>query len=351
MNGNSRGVAMSLLASFAFASFSWFAAEAAPLSGVQVWGWRTLMTVPGILVMLALMGRWHAFTNEFRRTMDHPIRLASYAFCAPILAVQMWLFGWSFQTGRALEMTLGYFLLPLVMVVVGRVLFKERMRPLSVAAAMVAGLAIAHEVWVLGGLSWVTALVALGYPAYFVIRRYLQTDGVGALTWELALGLPVAAWVAFSGNSPAIAFRSTYAIGILLGVGAISVIATVAYVLAARMLPYGIFGMLSYAEPALVTLIAVLLGERITGQEWITYIGIWTAVGLLGIDGIIALLSAKRPALIAARPWRRYPRSRRTRREQARLQRAERKAARKNARIALDPAAFSRAEHTGIADR
>lgn len=340
MNGTSRGVAMSLLASITFASFSWFAAEAAPLSGVQVWGWRTLMTVPGILIMLVLMRRWYVFTNEFRRTMDHPIRLLSYAFCAPMLAVQMWLFGWSFQAGRALEMTLGYFLLPLVMVIVGRVLFKERLRPLSVVAAIVAAGAIAHETWAMGGLSWVTALVALGYPAYFVVRRYLQTDGVGALTWELALGIPVAAWVALSGDSPQIAFRSPSAIAILMGLGAISVIATVAYVLAARMLPYGIFGMLSYAEPALVTLIAVVLGERISGDQWVTYLGIWVAVAILGIDGIIALLGSKRPALIAARPWRRYPRHRRTRRERARLALAERRERRRKAAIAIDPAAF-----------
>ena len=307
---NSRGVAVSVVSSVAFALFSLCAAYVAPLSGVDVWSWRIVMTVPGVLALFALSRRWGSFTGELRQCLTHPRRVWSYVFCAPMLGVQMWLFGWAPQNGHTLDVTLGYFLMPLVMVAIGAVIFREHLSPLARLAAILATLAVLWEVWRTGSMSWVTAVIAIGYPMYFMVRRACGTEGIAAMTWEMILAVPVAfATIAWSPVTPTLPEHPQACVMIVV-LGVISVVGTVTYVLAVRMLPYSIFGLLSYLEPVLVTVVALIIGERITGQQWLTYAGMWSAVALLGVDGVVALLRSKRPRVIPVRPWRR-PRSRR----------------------------------------
>ncbi|QJC21081.1 EamA family transporter RarD [Arcanobacterium buesumense] len=310
---SSRGVVISLLSSVAFAMFSFFAAFTAPLTGVELWAWRMIMTVPGVLIVLVMTHRFSWFTNEVRRVREEPKKLLAYAFCAPMLAAQMWLFGWAPQVGRTLEVGMGYFLMPLVMVVIGKVFYGERMTRLMVVATVIATMAVAYEAWRSGGIGPVASFIAFGYPAYFVVRRHFETDGVGALAWEMTLALPISLWVALSGHSIQAVFSSVTLVAVLLFLGALSVFGVISYVLAVKWLPYGIFGLLSYVEPVLVIVVALVLGERIDPTQWWTYLGIWLAVFLLGVDGVIALSKRVRWSVPAVRPWRRRgPRKPRT---------------------------------------
>ncbi|MDO5034054.1 MAG: EamA family transporter RarD [Actinomycetaceae bacterium] len=300
-----RGVVVSLLSSVVFAVLTFVAAQLTMLTGSQVWGWRILLTVPGILILLAMSGRWFWFSGELKRVIAAPKKLLAYAFNVPMLASQMYLFGWAPQSGNTLALSMGYFLMPIVMVIVGRVVFKEKLSPLTLTATLIASAAVIFEMFRAGGLGWVTAYVALGYPIYFVLRRIFETDGVGAVTWEMALALPLAAFAATRNGGAEAATSSLPMIMLLLVLGFLSIVGLVTYVMAAKLLPYAVFGLLSYVEPVLVVFVAAFIGERIVGTEWITYIGIWLAIVVLTIDGIRAIMERRRWSVPAARPWRR----------------------------------------------
>ncbi|MDO5729691.1 MAG: EamA family transporter RarD [Actinomycetaceae bacterium] len=300
-----RGVIVSVVSSASFAAFSYLAVKAEPLDGIQVWGWRTLITVPGILFLLAISGRWFWFSGELKRVIARPTKLFAYAFTTPMLAFQMWLFGWAPQTGHALEVTLGYFLLPLMMVLIGSLIFKEHLSRLSAVATGIAILAVLYEIWRSGGIGWPTLAVALGYPAYFVIRRVFETDGVGALAWEMTLSTPIAMWTIARGAGLSTVVTTPRLAFVLLLAGGVSIIGMVTYVMAAKELPYTLFGLLSYVEPVLVTGVAIVIGERIASDQWPTFIGIWLAVIVLAGDGVLALVKHRRFAFPHIRPWRR----------------------------------------------
>ncbi|MNE56860.1 hypothetical protein D3C80_1517960 [compost metagenome] len=147
----------------------------------------------------------------------------------------------------------------------------------------------------MGGVSWTTLVVALGYPVYFILRRRFGTDNLGGLWCELTLMLPVAAWFAFGGNGPLAALSISPALYWqvpLLGI--ISAAALVCYILASRLLPFSLFGLLSYVEPVLLVIVALLLGESIGRDEWLTYIPIWLAVLLLVSEGARHLVRRRR---------------------------------------------------------
>jgi chloramphenicol-sensitive protein RarD len=200
---------------------------------------------------------------------------------------------WAPLHGRALPVSLGYFLLPLVMVVAGRWLFGERLTRGQAMAAALAAVGVACELWRAGGMSWETWLVALGYTAYFSLRRRMHTDTLAGHWVDMMLLVPAA--VVFTARAPSswilvTEHSSLWTLLPLLGI--LSAVALAFYMIASRWLPMGLFGLLSYVEPVLLVIVAWLLGESLPREQWPSHALIFMAVGMLVLDGALHVWNA-----------------------------------------------------------
>lgn len=286
MSPLARGVALSVLASVLFGAMYYLSARLSPLDGEQIFGWRMLLTVPLLALFLRWGGDWRLVRATTRRLRHEPALWLVLPASAALLGVQLWLFLWAPPNGRALEVSLGYFMLPLSMVLTGRWLYGERLTRLQQLAVACAATGVLHELWRVGQFSWPAAVVVIGYPLYFVLRRRYRTDHLGGLWFDLLFMLPLAATFALSVDVSDIHAQLPLLGPLLLLLGCISAGALVSYILSSRLLPLGLFGLLGYVEPVLLVAVALLLGERIAaGQAW-TYGPIWLAVGLLVIEGL-----------------------------------------------------------------
>ncbi|MNM71774.1 hypothetical protein D3C81_834480 [compost metagenome] len=142
-----------------------------------------------------------------------------------------------------------------------------------------------HELWLTRAFSWFTLITALGYPPYFMLRRKMGVDALSGFIFEMLILLPFALltlWYRGDGQ----AFAEAPRLWLLLPVmGLISALAFGAMMASSRLLPMGLFGILSYLEPALLFAIAVLfLGESFEAAQLWTYGPIWVAVLLTGWD-------------------------------------------------------------------
>jgi chloramphenicol-sensitive protein RarD len=284
-----RGMALSVASSMLFTLMSVYAKLLAPLTGLDIFAWRVLWTAPGAFALILLRGRWPALAELLRRAVhERQVQLALPASAA-LLGVQLWLFLWAPLHGKMLDVSLGYFLLPLVMVLVGRFYYHERLDPLQWLAVGCAALGVLHELWVTHAFSWPTLVAALGYPPYFVLRRRINADSLAAFAVEIALLCPVAAlMVASSGTR--VAGHPLLEMLLLPGLGAISTLALSTYLKASRMLPMALFGILGYVEPVLLVGVSVLLlGESLTFRQLGTYGPIWIAVVLIGAHSMMTL--------------------------------------------------------------
>jgi chloramphenicol-sensitive protein RarD len=281
----STGVLLSVLASAMFGALYVLPPLLEPLTGLEIFGWRVVLTAPLITVLLMITRQWRTVTRMAAQVRARPATAGILVLAAALLGVQLWLFTWAPAHGHALEVALGYFLMPLVMVVVGVAAFGERLSRARLAAVLCAAAGVAHELVRVGTLSWSTLLVALGYPAYFVLRRRAGTATTGAMWFEFVILLPVALVLVLTGPSLAVV-PDLAPLLVLLGV--LSSAALVCYVVASQLLPFSLFGLLSYLEPVLLALVSVaLLGQGIAPDEWWTYVPIWVAVLLLALEGAV----------------------------------------------------------------
>ncbi|MDN0073885.1 EamA family transporter RarD [Crenobacter sp. SG2303] len=282
-----RGAALSVTSSCLFAALYYYATLLSPLSGEQIFGWRMLLTLPCVTLFMLVGRTWEPVAQVFARLRRRPSLLLGLVCSSTLLGTQQWLFMWAPLNGRGLQVSLGYFLLPLVMLLVGRLFYREPLSWLQKLAGVSAACGVAHELYRVGGFSWEALLVALGFPLYFMLRRRLATEHLGGLWFDMLLTLPFAAWVVLGqhgSSQPFVQYPRLYLLVIVLAL--ISATAFMAYITASRLLPMGLFGLLGYVEPVLMLLVALILGEHIQADEWLTYLPIWGAIALLVVDGI-----------------------------------------------------------------
>ncbi|MDU8429944.1 EamA family transporter RarD [Pseudomonas syringae pv. actinidifoliorum] len=288
-----KGVVLSVLASVLFGVMYFYTSLMKPLDGEEIFGWRMLLTVPCATLFMLVSGDWRRVRDLAARLWQQPLLIFGLLLSSMLLGAQLLIFMWAPLHGRSLEVSLGYFLLPLSMIFTGRVVYGEHLSYLQKVAAAFAMIGVGHELWRLGSFSWETLLVAGGYPLYFVLRRKLKTDHLGGLWFDMLLMLPISLWFISNGQPHAIQQAPLlYLLIPLLGV--ISASALVSYIVASRLLPFSLFGLLSYVEPILLVGVALLLGESIGRDEWLTYLPIWLAVVVLMIEGAKHMLAQRR---------------------------------------------------------
>lgn len=300
------GVGFSILSSCLFALLYFYTTLLAPMTGAQIFAWRILLALPALAVILARGRAWGQVREITGRLRRERLLWLWLPLSAGLIGVQFWLFVWAPVNQKALDVAMGYFLLPLSMALLGRIAYKERLSRTQHVAILVAALGVAHELLHTGAFSWATAIVVLGYPPYFALRRYLRAGSMGMLWFDMLLLAPVALLVLLAaGPAPGAAQRNGFGLLIaypalillVLLLGIISSVAVAAYISASRILPLGLFGLLGYVEPVLLFWVSVLfLGEPVSGQALLTYVPIWLAVMLIAGEAGVAWLAKKNRA-------------------------------------------------------
>ncbi|MDN5511235.1 EamA family transporter RarD [Acinetobacter sp.] len=290
-----KGLALSILASVTFGVLYFYSQFLKPFDSEQTFAWRMLATLPFLTLFMYWSGDLQHISQIFKRIVKQPVLLIWLIFSSILCTTQLWLFLWGPINGRGLQVSLGYFLLPLVMVLVGCVLYKEKLSKWQLAAVILAILGVGHEIWRIGSIAWETVYVALAYPLYFFLRRVFKTDHLGGFWWDLCLILPVAFYLGFiHSDTLGVMGYFPHLIWAIIGLGFLSALGLGSYILASRYLPFVIFGLLSYLEPVLLAFASIVLGERVEAGEWLTYIPIWIAVLLLVVEGTIHITKQKR---------------------------------------------------------
>ena len=297
MQLSGRGVALSVIASMLFAMVPGYVRQLAPLDGGQVFAQRVIWSIPAVLLLVTLSRQWPVLVLACARLRREPWLLAALPLAALLMGIQWALFVWAPLAGRMLEVSLGYFLLPLAMVLAGRVFYGERLRPLQRLAVICALLGVAHELWLTQAFSWVVLVTVLGYPPYFMLRRWMRLDALSGFVLEMLFMAPVAIWMIATWGPSQLFAQAPQLWWLLPGLGLLSALAFAAMMASSRLLPMGLFGILSYVEPVLLFLVALLfLGEQFNSAQWLTYLPIWLAVLLVGWDSARVLIKQQRNA-------------------------------------------------------
>lgn len=282
-----QGIALSVSASFLFAVIYYYTTVLHPMTGTELFAWRIVLGVPVLAFMIAQLKAWEEVRLVTKQLFTDFRFFLFMLFCAVLFGIQMWIFVWAPVHNKALDVSLGYFLLPLTLVVSGRIFYKEKLSWPQTIAVVFAILGVLHELGRTYSFSWATALVAFGYPPYFMMRRHLRVGALTSLWFDFVFLLIPALYIVLSQELSLVQTflespRFFWQVPLF---GLLSSIALAFYLSSSRLLPMGLFGLLGYVEPILLFWVAFLLiGEPIEPGEWWTYIPIWVAVAIVVLE-------------------------------------------------------------------
>lgn len=284
------GVTLNVIASVFFALMFAYTSLLTALGGEEIYGWRICLTLPCLTLFMWYRGYWPQVVTIFQRLFRERYFWLTRLLSAFLVGLQLWLFMWAPVNGYGLAVSLGYFMLPISMVIVGRIAFKDRMSRFQQLACVFALIGIINQLMLSQTLTWPTLAICLGYPGYFWLRRVTDTNTIGGLWFDMTLSLPVSVFFILQGGQVLAELgNSTHLLWLVLGLGLISALALAFQALSAPHLNLSLFGLLIYVEPVLLFLVALLLGETIQAAEWPTYIAIWLAVVVLMLEGFRGL--------------------------------------------------------------
>ncbi|WP_394150069.1 EamA family transporter RarD [Vibrio maritimus] len=244
---------------------------------------RIIWSVLIVFVFLTVSGRIQRLWSELRKTR----RWHRYLFSALLVGPQYWIFVWAPLYGETLSVALGYFTLPLVLVVVGKFVYGDKLSPLQLIACLVAAIGVIYAYVMAEGLSWIVLLIALGYPIYFIHRKTLNVPSDVGFALDNTFLLPIA----FGALFYLLPLEQIQQIELTswvyyLGLAIAGSVPMLLFLYASQALPMSIFGLLGYVEPVLVFGVGLLLGERVDAADMPTYILVMIALLILALDGV-----------------------------------------------------------------
>ena len=246
-------------------------------------GWRIIWTLP--LCLLIVLARRQG--PDLRAALANRRTLGLLALSATLIAVNWVVYVWAIQNGQVYAASLGYYINPLVNVLLGTVLLGEKLSRPQWAAVGLAGIGV--SLLAAGALTtlWISLTLALSFGSYGLIRKQLDVGSVPGLTIESALLLLPSlaiAWYYAQTQGSSFAVSTELSLAIMAG-GVVTAFPLLLFAIAARKLPYSMLGFIQFLAPSIVFVLGLtVFGEELKPVQAACFACIWAAAAIFVWD-------------------------------------------------------------------
>ena len=278
---------------------------AAALGAFIVWGLFPLYLKPlhavGTLEVIAHRVTWSCVfifiwmlvrgeLGQVRATLTNPALLWRLCISAGLITVNWVVYVYAVANGHVVETSLGYFINPLLNVVLGLVFLRERLNPAQWISVGLATLAVLYMSVISGNPPWISLTLAAAFGLYGFVRKVIPVEALPGLAVETFLLLPVAAgyliWLEMT-HVGALGHSGGVIDAMLVAAGPITAVPLFLFAYGARLIPYSAMGLIQYVAPSLqLALGLVVFGESLEHSRAVGLALIWVGLAIYSVDGI-----------------------------------------------------------------
>jgi chloramphenicol-sensitive protein RarD len=291
------GLAFGLLAYGLWGVLPIYFKQLASVSPIDIVAHRVVWSLLFLGLLLAATRGWTQVRSGFKDRRTVILLLAT----SVLIAINWLLYVYAVTSGHILAGSLGYYLNPLMNILLGRFILKERLTGLQWAAVAIAGAGVSVLAAGAGTTLWISLTLCVSFATYGLLRKIAAVDALAGLSIETAILIPIAfAWLALGfGTGRPVLGSTSEETWLLVLAGIVSTTPLLLFTAAARRLRYSTLGMLQFVAPTLQFVLAVALyGEQFTRAHAIAFGAIWTAL-LLYTSSLLRDLRAQRRAAAA----------------------------------------------------
>lgn len=254
-------------------------------------GWRIIWTLPLCLLIVA----WRRQSAELVAVLKSPRTLLALLASAVLIAINWFVYIWAIMAGEVYATSIGYYLNPLLNVLLGTLVLGEKLSRRQWLAVAIAAVAVA--LLAAGAVTslWISLSLGLSFSLYGLVRKQVTVGSLPGLTIESAILLPVAmaiaGWYAMSPQGSAFG-QDAAMTGLIIFSGVVTAVPLLLFAIAARRMDYSTLGFLQYIAPTIVFFLGLFVFEQpLAPVKLVSFVLIWIAVAIFASD-----LWAKRKA-------------------------------------------------------
>ena len=255
---------------------------------LQVIGHRIAWSFVLLMAILFATRQW----RDFREAALIPKVIGIYSIAAILLTVNWLVYVWGVNAGFIVETSLGYFINPLLSVLLGVIFLRERLRPMQWVPVGIAAIGVIYLTAVYGRLPWIALALAFSFGFYGFVKKLAPLGSLYGLTLETGIAFPFALiylLVIEINGSGAFAHESLSITLLLIGAGAVTTVPLLMFASAAKQIPLSVVGLLQYVAPTLQFLIGVFLYKEPFDHSHLIGFGIvWVALVIFWVENYLA---------------------------------------------------------------
>lgn len=284
-----KGVLLAVCCYLTWGLFPLYFKTLANIAPLEILSHRIVWALPFVLLILACRAQWFWLGTILSR----PKVLAGFMVSALLLATNWFTYIWAVNHGRVVDASLGYFINPIVNVLLGYLLLSERLRLAQWLAVACAGVGVLWLAILNGHMPWISLILALSFGAYGLLRKTAALGALEGLALETMILFPCAlGWLLYlqSQGQSALHWNSngdTNLTWLLMAAGPITAIPLLCFASAARQIPMATLGILQYISPSIQLLLGVwLYHESFSSARLIGFMIIWGGLLLYSAEGL-----------------------------------------------------------------
>lgn len=240
-----------------------------------------------MVFVLLLMSKYREFFSEVRQIISHPKKLFGLVAASALISINWGTYIWSVNHDRIIETSLGYYINPLVTVMLGILVLKERLSFWQVISLCLATLGVLNMALHFGSVPWIALILAISFGLYGLCKKIVNIGAVTGIALETLLITPFALFYlsqvhhagqgAFSWSSPSV-------VGLLMGAGVVTALPLILFSSGAKHLPLSVVGILQYIAPTMALFLGIFVYHEVfTSTHLVSFIFIWAALVIFSL--------------------------------------------------------------------
>ncbi|WP_010200082.1 EamA family transporter RarD [Bacillus sp. m3-13] len=247
---------------------------------------RIVWSLVFMLVILACLRKISSFTSELKALVRNRKRLIGISLASIFISINWGLYIWAVNADRIIEASLGYYINPLVSILLAVIVLKEKLSFLQTISIILAGAGVLVLTFSFGTFPWVAIMLALSFAFYGLIKKMVQVGALVGLAIETLLITPFAllflGYVHAGGSGGGGAFGGDLGVTfLLLLAGVVTAVPLLLFASGTKRIPLSMVGLLQYFAPTIKLIMGVyLFHEPFTNAHLVAFVCIWGALGI-----------------------------------------------------------------------
>ncbi|GMM86492.1 EamA family transporter RarD [Pseudoalteromonas sp. MTN2-4] len=258
------------------------------IAALEILTHRVIWSVLFLILIVFAAKQWH----QIQHVIKKPKVLGMLCISSTLLGFNWGLFIWAVNNDHMLDASLGYYINPLLNVLLGVIFLSERLRKWQIIAVAIASLGVLLQVIAYGSFPVVAFALASSFAIYGLLRKKMPVESLPGLLIEALILMPFAIiyWYVTPATVSSDMFNNEVLLNILLvSAGVVTTLPLLCFIGAAKRLPYSTLGLFQYLGPSIMfTLAVTLYGEEFSVERAVTFACIWGALALYSWDSLRA---------------------------------------------------------------